>query len=369
MNGENIVRKNFAAKTKKKPASKQDYGLGVAMQGGGSYGAFTKGALIALLEDGIISAETLKAVSGTSAGAKNGALLVDGLTSGTPESAIEKLDNYWHDVGKAFESSLSSPIPFMNFFIPTAITQDTYPNLTEDFQRAAKNVTMPRGFMFRQLQKMLDKHITSWKALRTGPIAFFANAVKEDTKTGKREHRVFTGKELSATTVPLSANLHEFGPAEYRNKNYYDGAYWRNPCFDGIIESGVSDLLVINIQPKPAGPVKPVHKDDAREALEHPGHEILGEEIHNHMAWLAENHPEINLHEIKLDVDPRWDDSSRMNAHPLWLEQLSEMGYNAAKHWIAANKHLLGKASSYKTDNHASNDNKTAPRKREPATG
>lgn len=360
-------------KTKQKQASPHKPKLGLALQGGGAYGAFTKGALIALLEDGIITPDNLKAVTGTSAGAKNGTLLVDGLTSGTPHSTIKKLNNYWHDVGKTFKSNLSSPLPLMNFFIPAAFTKKTYPNLTSDFQRAvacASVMPIPNSYMRKQLEKPLKKHVSSWQALQNSPIKLFVNAVKKNRATGERSHHVFTGKDLSLTTVPLSANLHEFGPARHKGAHYYDGAYWRNPCFDGVLDAGITDLMVINIQPRPKGTIKPVNQDEARNQHARPGHEIMGEEIHNHMAWLRKNHPQIHLHEIKLDVAPHWDDSSRMNAHPIWLNELSEMGYRAAKQWIADNAHLLGRASSYKIGNHASNDNaNTAERKPKPATG
>lgn len=364
------MRKAFFDKVKKKHKPLNKPKLGLALQGGGAYGSFTKGALIALLEDGIITPDNLKAATGTSAGAKNATLLVDGLTSGTPESTIEKLNQYWHDVGQTFKSSLSSPFPLVDFFIPTAFTEDTYPNLTDSFQRAAANMPIPNGYMHRQLQKLLENNISDWPALQNSPIKLFVNAVKEDPDTGERTHHVFTGEELSPATVPLSANLQEFGPAAHEGAHYYDGAYWRNPCFDGVLGAGITDLLVINIQPSPVGAITPVNQDEARNNRGKPGYEIMGAEIHNHMPWLQKNHPDVRFHEIKLDVAPHWDDSSRVNAHPLWLDDLSGMGYKAAKQWIADNAHLLGKASSYKTESNASNDNKkTAGRKPEFATG
>ncbi|HRQ60956.1 MAG TPA: patatin-like phospholipase family protein, partial [Alphaproteobacteria bacterium] len=51
----------------------QNRDIGLALAGGGSWGAFTWGALTALIEKGIITEDNLKAVSGTSAGAANAA--------------------------------------------------------------------------------------------------------------------------------------------------------------------------------------------------------------------------------------------------------------------------------------------------------
>ena len=50
--------------------------VNLALQGGGSHGAFTWGVLDRLLEDERL---TIEGVSGTSAGAMNAAVLADGL--------------------------------------------------------------------------------------------------------------------------------------------------------------------------------------------------------------------------------------------------------------------------------------------------
>ncbi len=61
----------------------------LALQGGGSHGAFTWGVLDRLLEEPWIQIE---AISGTSAGAMNAAVLADGWTTGGAEGARAALD-------------------------------------------------------------------------------------------------------------------------------------------------------------------------------------------------------------------------------------------------------------------------------------
>ena len=58
--------------------------INLALQGGGAHGAFTWGALDQLLEDGRFD---IRGISGTSAGAINAIMLVDGLNRGGPEEA------------------------------------------------------------------------------------------------------------------------------------------------------------------------------------------------------------------------------------------------------------------------------------------
>ena len=66
--------------------------LALALQGGGSQGAFTWGVLDRMLEETAID---IVGVTGTSAGAMNGAVLADGLVRGGPKQARAELRRYW----------------------------------------------------------------------------------------------------------------------------------------------------------------------------------------------------------------------------------------------------------------------------------
>jgi NTE family protein len=70
----------------------------LALQGGGSHGAFTWGVLDRLLEEPRLEIE---AISGTSAGAMNGAVLVSGFMQGGANGARAALDAYWSRVADA----------------------------------------------------------------------------------------------------------------------------------------------------------------------------------------------------------------------------------------------------------------------------
>ena len=87
--------------------------INLALQGGGSHGAFTWGVLDTLLDDGRLS---LEGISGTSAGAMNAVALAHGLARSVGktdvqvrESARESLAKFWGgivDMG-ALSTSLS----------------------------------------------------------------------------------------------------------------------------------------------------------------------------------------------------------------------------------------------------------------------
>jgi NTE family protein len=71
--------------------------LSLALQGGGSFGAFTWGVLDRLLEDSDVDFDT---VSGTSAGAINAVLLAAGLAEGGSRGARAKLTQFWERLSR-----------------------------------------------------------------------------------------------------------------------------------------------------------------------------------------------------------------------------------------------------------------------------
>jgi hypothetical protein len=78
----------------------------LALQGGGSHGAFTWGVLDRLLEEPWLR---IDGISGTSAGAMNAALLVSGhANGGGAEGARTALQNFWRRVSEAARFSLST---------------------------------------------------------------------------------------------------------------------------------------------------------------------------------------------------------------------------------------------------------------------
>src|SRR5262249_9698777 len=67
----------------------------LALQGGGSHGAFTWGVLDRLLEDERIEIE---GISGASAGAINAVVLAHGVTVGGREGGRRALETFWRSV-------------------------------------------------------------------------------------------------------------------------------------------------------------------------------------------------------------------------------------------------------------------------------
>src|SRR5689334_23052807 len=72
--------------------------LSLALQGGGSYGAFTWGVLDRLLEDGPFDFD---GISGTSAGAVNAVVMASGLARGGRDGARAALERFWRRISEA----------------------------------------------------------------------------------------------------------------------------------------------------------------------------------------------------------------------------------------------------------------------------
>jgi NTE family protein len=76
--------------------------VNLALQGGGTHGAFTWGVLERLLDE---PGFELDGVSATSAGAMNAVVLAHGLTLGGREGAKAALTDFWQRVAQIAKSS------------------------------------------------------------------------------------------------------------------------------------------------------------------------------------------------------------------------------------------------------------------------
>ena len=88
--------------------------LALALQGGGAHGAFTWGVLDGLLE---ATDWPIAAISGTSAGALNGAALAHGMLQGGRAGARAALERLWTTIG--------TQVPFEFFTAGTSGTSTT----------------------------------------------------------------------------------------------------------------------------------------------------------------------------------------------------------------------------------------------------
>jgi NTE family protein len=101
-------RNSIFAGCKERETCQMSKVVNLALQGGGSHGAFTWGVLDRLLEEERISFE---GISATSAGAVNAVVLADGLAAGCREGAREALRVYWQKVSALSTRGIFKPSP------------------------------------------------------------------------------------------------------------------------------------------------------------------------------------------------------------------------------------------------------------------
>ncbi|NNL19324.1 MAG: patatin-like phospholipase family protein [Boseongicola sp.] len=229
--------------------------INLALQGGGAHGAFTWGVLDRLLEDAEIE---ISGMSGTSAGALNGAALKAGLLTGGREGARENLDWLWGRIGSLGDMRLSGWMAGMG---PTAgaLSQALEYSIPFNMADAASRVFSPYlyGPFYRNpLEKIASRFRYDAVCADDGPALFVCAT---NVETGKV--KVFSGDEITTKSILASACLPTlFQAVEIDGAPYWDGGYTGNPALFPLFDKDLpSDIVVVNINPleRPGTPREP----------------------------------------------------------------------------------------------------------------
>ena len=228
--------------------------VNLALQGGGSHGAFTWGVLDALLEDGRIS---LEGISGTSAGAMNAVALAQGFAQANDkvkadprEAAREALANFWNGIVQMGALSEAQRAPFDVLFgrmgddnSSTAV----WANAMTSFWSSTMSPYQNNPFDLNPLRNFLESQIDFEGLARLQTLKVFVVATR--VSTGKAE--VFSGKRLTADAVMASACLPmAFKAVEIEGDYFWDGGYSGNPAIHPLIYDCTSrDIVLVQINP------------------------------------------------------------------------------------------------------------------------
>ncbi|QYK40748.1 MAG: patatin-like phospholipase family protein [Paracoccaceae bacterium] len=217
----------------------------LALQGGGAHGAFTWGVLDRLLEeDGI----EIAGISGTSAGALNGAALKAGMIEGGRAGARASLDALWRQVARVGDLRMSSWLrPAFPF--AAAVTEAWEAMVPVSPQGIAAQVFSPYnlGPAWRNpLEPVVRRLDFSKVCADTGP-AFYVSAT--NVRTGKI--RVFEGQEITAQALMASACIPTvFQAVEIDGEAYWDGGYAGNPALFPLYAPALpDDMVIVQVNP------------------------------------------------------------------------------------------------------------------------
>ncbi|MDC8785568.1 patatin-like phospholipase family protein [Roseateles koreensis] len=232
--------------------------INLALQGGGSHGAFTWGVLDALLEDGRLGFE---GISGTSAGAMNAVALAHGFAqaehrarSDAREAARESLKAFWDGIVAmgALGSTLSEAqrAPFSFLFGPCMADNSpaaVWMNAMSSFWSSTVSPYQANPFDINPLRNFVERNIDFEAIARAhGPKVF---VVATRVRSGKAE--VFSGHRLTVDAVMASACLPTlFKAVEIEGDHFWDGGYSGNPAIHPLIyECQGRDIVLVQINP------------------------------------------------------------------------------------------------------------------------
>ena len=322
--------------------------IDLALQGGGSHGAFTWGVLDRLLEEPWLA---IDGISGTSAGAMNAAVLATGYANGGAEGARQALDAFWRRVSDA---ALLSPLKRTPLdMLLGRWTMDTSPAFIA-LDMAARLFSPydlnPAGL--NPLRTILAESVDA-DCLQKSRIRLFITATNVHTGRG----RVFRNAELTPDVLLASACLPTmFQAIEIDGEPYWDGGYSGNPTMTPLVrECKSEDTLIVAINP-----------------VERPGTPRSAQEIMNRLNEISFNstllkelrmiallrqavdpgHKEgaqwaaMRVHLISSPIMTSLGYSSKLNAEWGFLTMLKEEGRRTMDKFLKNHGHHLGKQST-----------------------
>ncbi len=209
--------------------------MNLALQGGGTHGAFTWGVLDRLLEDRLIQ---ISWVSAASAGAINAAALAAGLAENGADGARAKLRQVWEAVAKAGMPEFVRLNPVL-FTLSRSAPLAQWASLWSPYE------FNPLGF--DPLRRLLNETIDFAAIRKHAPVELLIAA----TEVATGEARLFRREELTVDAVLASACLPALHHAvEIDGVAYWDGGFSANPDLVTLaMESPVADTLIVQLSP------------------------------------------------------------------------------------------------------------------------
>ena len=340
--------------------------VNLALQGGGSHGAFTWGVLDALLEDGRVAIE---GISGTSAGAMNAVALAHGFAlaknkRSANDVARASLANFWDGVvsmgamGEAqrapFDMLMGGLGAFGGEASPMGQMMTSMTNMWSTAITQSMSPYQNNPLDINPLKEFLEKQIDFEAIAALNNLKLFV--VATGVYTGKAE--VFSGKRLTAKAVMASACLPTlFKAVEIDGEHYWDGGYSGNPAIHPLIYNCTTrDIMLVQINP-----IK-------RDKLPTTAAEIMDRmnEITFNAGLLAEmraidfvkrliaqgkldasHYKDVLMHRIDGgELLEDYNAASKVSTNSQMIHKLRDLGRDATQKWLKQHANQIGKQST-----------------------
>jgi len=324
----------------------------LALQGGGSHGAFTWGVLDRLLEEPWLR---IDGISGTSAGAMNAAALAYGYSRNGNDGARTALEGFWRRVSEAGRFSLIQRGPLDVFLgrwtldnSPVYVAMDMMSRLISPYDL---NLTG-----WNPLRKILTEGI-DFERVAQSPIKLFITATC--VATGRA--RVFRNPDLTPEVLIASACLPTmFQAIEIDGEAYWDGGYSGNPTITPLVrECASQDTIIIPINPIERRGAPRTASDILNRLNEVAFNAVLLKELRM-IALLrrvanpgdeeGEKWAKMRVHYVTNEIMAELDASSKLIAEWEFFCMLRDKGRRAAEAFLTAHGEDLGRRSTFDLD-------------------
>ncbi|EFI51359.1 MULTISPECIES: patatin-like phospholipase family protein [Afipia] len=326
--------------------------IDLALQGGGSHGAFTWGVLDRFLDEPWLQ---IAGISGTSAGAMNAAVLVDGWMRGGADGARAALEQYWRRVSDAAVLSPLQRSPLDRLLgrwsldtSPAYIATDLMSRLWSPYD------LNPTGF--NPLRDILAESI-DFERLVQSPIKLFVTTTHVRTGRG----RIFRNAEITVDVLLASACLPTmFRAVTIDGEFYWDGGYAGNPTITPLVrETDSHDTIIVQINPTERSEEPRSSAEILNRLNEISFNATLSKELRM-IALLrqvadpghgeGERWAKMRMHRIKSDMLTGLGASSKLNAERAFISKLHKEGRRAANEFIETYGADLGNRSTTDLD-------------------
>lgn len=292
--------------------------LSLALQGGGTFAAFTWGVLERLLEEPAVEFDT---ISGASAGAINALLVASGLVDGGREGARSRLNRFW--LRLMHEASFRS-LMLVGGFSPAGSSVAFGPTLRsgqfDPFDLDPLRQALSRDINFAALrEKACPKLLIAATRIRDGRQQVFGNEM------------ITADVALASTCPPL---MH--CAVEIEGEAYWDGGYGGNPPLVRLVqETAATDVLIVQVTPSRDGYVPITLAAIDRRLDQIAANAALNAEIAA-VEW-AQSHAAPSLRLFKLAAEDEIEGLAQRSSTDLgrgFIRLLHRSGRDAADRWL-----------------------------------
>ena len=327
----------------------------LALQGGGSHGAYTWGVLDRLLQEPTLAIE---AVSGASAGAMNAVVLAHGLSVGGRQGAREALEAFW----TAVSARMSSGVGATPLFPDPA---RAYVSMTRYFSPYQLN-----PLNLNPLRDILEEQV-DFERLRECRIRLFVSA----TRVRDGAPRIFTNADVSVDALLASASIPTMHHSvEIDGDAYWDGGLTANPPLGPLVYGcKARDIVVVVLNG--ASDDVPATADAIRERVTQVSFSsALASELHSLALAKAEAERArfpigrvdrrlrtVKLHLLEADMLAALDPVTRLHTDTAFVTALRDEGRQRAERWIDRRGAWPLHRASAQGESHASGQSQCAP--------